>query len=356
MFLNPERYIPILEHLLPNTSFNRVNQQYIEHRTVFERWVAYCAKTRGQMFDTLDAATETGQVGKSRSTEAGIEAIIALPDPRVAIADLLNRIERDYTGYAWETTPWEKAFNCRRQVFFELMAIAPHRLRIWAILARRNFTERSGPDGRRIYHLHIDMADFKNHRYIDEDYELDLPARLTPLIDDYFAKAWPILNARIGTFQSWRDRNHGCPFLVDGEGEIIPISKDNRYAALAKVSPSDRVFGLAYGASCKVEDRTPRTPAQKTKNIQEGLQRLTRNATGRFLGDIYKTNGFYPHAFRHIVATAEIKTSGSYERAALLLWDSVETVMKAYAHVKRSDQLAKTVGDQEAFYEKRRRS
>jgi hypothetical protein len=200
------------------------------------------------------------------------------------------------------------------------------------------------------------MADFKNHRYIDEDYELDLPARLTPLIDEYFAKAWPVLNAPIGTFQSWRDRNHGCPFLVDGEGEIIPMSKDNRYAALAKVSPSDRVFGIAYGASRKVEDRTPRKPAQKTKNIQEGLQRLTRNATGRFLGDLYKTNGFYPHAFRHIVATAEIKTSGSYERAALLLWDSVETVMKAYAHVKRSDQLAKTVGDQEAFYEKLRRS
>jgi hypothetical protein len=344
----------MLEHILPNSTYDAGANAFIQHHTEHDRWVAFCLKARSSFFETLEGAVNTARSGKSRSTEAGIESILALPNPRQAVYEMLADIGRDYEGYSWEITPHDKARLCRRQLFFELMAIIPHRIRLWAILARSNFSLREDSEGQRFYHLHIDKADFKNHRYLDVDYELSLPPRLTPLIDCHFSTAWPILNATVGIFREWRNQNGGKAFLCDESGAIIPISKDPRYAALKQMMPSDRVFGSAYGETLPKKDRKTRKPlnaARKTAVISHNLQMLTLSTTGRFLGDRYKTNGFYPHAFRHITATAEIRLTGSFERAALLLWDSVEMVMKTYSHVKRSDLLAAVVQAQELEFQ-----
>lgn len=350
VFRNPGRYAPLLTHLLPTSSFNAAEGRFQTHETLHDRWIAFCQATRGAFFDLLDSAGQRGKTGKSRSTEAGIEQILALPDPRVAVAELLQLIRRDYEGYSWEATPHDRAFFCRRQLFFELMAIVPHRIRLWSVLTRRNFEERTNGAGERCFHLYISKSEFKNHRFIKDDYNLDIPARLTPLIDLYFSRAWPILNAPIGTFRAWREQNSKRVYQTDAAGNVVPIDKDARYADFPKMRSSDRVFGLAFGSSLKAEQRRHLTPKERTLNISGNLQQLCRRTTGRFLGVKYKTNGFYPHAFRHIIATAEIKNTGSYERAALLLWDSVEMVMKAYSHVKRTDLLAKVVESNEALF------
>lgn len=350
VFRNPDRYGRLLEHLLPTTSIDPVTNGFIPHQTFYDRWVAFCQQTRGAFFDILDSAIETGKAGKSRPTDAGIEHILALPNPRTALAELLDAVRCDYDGYSWEATPHDKAYYCRRQVFFELLVRAPHRVRLWAMLTRRHFEERTNDAGERYFHLHIGSREFKNHRYLDSDYDLDLPVHLFSLMQTYFDRAWPILNAPLGTFQRWRDQNSGRIYQTDAQGNVVPIENDARYEAFAKMKPSDRLFGMAYGLTLAEEHRQVLTPEKKTKVIISNLQRLCQNSTCRFLGVKYKTNGFYPHACRHIVATDEIKTTGSYERAALLLWDSVEMVMQTYSHVKRTDLLAKAVESNESLF------
>jgi hypothetical protein len=350
VFRNPDLYAKLLELHLPTSSFDRFQNRFVSHTTLHEQWTAFCEKTRSACFDTLDGAKETGKIGTSRSTTAGIEEILALHKPRTAIRELLDALRNDYEGYSWELTPYDKAFNCRRQLFVELIAIVPHRVRIWAVLTKSGLTERTNANGQPYFHLHIKRSEFKNHRYLDVDYDLDLPPRLAPLIQTYFTWAWPILNAPIGTFQEWRDKNHGAISIRDGQSNTVPIAKDPRYATLKQISPTDRVFGTAYGTSLKPQNRTVQTPEHKTRTIIQSLQRLMACSTGRFLGARYKTNGFYPHALRHIIATDEIKQTGSYERAALLLWDSVEMVMTTYGHVKKSDLLAGVVAAQESEY------
>lgn len=346
---NPDRYMPLLSHLLPLSAPDPVTNVHTALSDPYQRWAAYCQKTRGAYFDILDGAKETGKAGTSRPTDAGIESILALENPRTALAELLQLLRADYEGYSWEATPHDKATYCRRQLFFELICLIPHRVRLWSVLSRRHFEERTNAAGEHCFHLHIPRAEFKNHRYLDVDYDLDLPPRLTPLIRTFFRRAWPILNAPIGTFQQWRDANSGRIYQTDECGNVVPIEKDVRYTAFPQMKPSDRIFGISFGVTLKPEERKQPTPEQKSKLIGANLQTMCQRTTCRFLGKKYKTNGFFPHALRHIIATAEIKATGSYERAALLLWDSVEMVMKTYSHVKRTDLLAKVVESNEAL-------
>lgn len=347
---NPDRYMPLLSHLLPVSAPDPITHVHVALSDPYQRWAAYCQKTMRAYYEILDGAKQTGKAGTSRATDAGIESILSLENPRTALVELLQLLRADYDGYSWEATPHDKANYCRRQLFFELICLVPHRVRLWSVLSRRHFEERTNTAGEHCFHLHIPKAEFKNHRYLDVDYDLDLPSRLTPLIRIFFNRAWPILNAPIGTFQQWRDANSGRIYQTDECGNVVPIEKDVRYTAFPQMKPSDRVFGSSFGVSLKPEERKQPTPEQKSKVIGANLQTMCQRTTCRFLGKKYKTNGFFPHALRHIIATAEIKATGSYERAALLLWDSVEMVMKTYSHVKRTDQLAKVVETNEAIF------
>jgi hypothetical protein len=350
VYRNPDRYAPLLAHLLPATSLDPAANRFTSLDNRYDQWAAFCKQARGSFFETLEGVEETGKAGKSRPTDAGIEHILALPNPRSALAELLQALRSDYEGYSWEATPHDKAKHCRRQLFFELLTLTPHRVRLWSVLTRRHFEERTSAAGERYYHLQINKGEFKNHRFLDIDYDLDLPVRLSPLIKTYFDRAWPILNAPLGIFQEWRDCNSGRIYLMDKVGNVVPIEKDARYAAFPAMKPSARLFGITFGVSLKKEKRKPLNAKQQTARISESLQRMSESNTCRFLGKKYKTTGFFPQAFRHVIATAEIKLTGSYERAALLLWDSVEMVMKTYSHVKRTDLLAKVVESNEALF------
>ena len=71
--------------------------------------------------------------------------------------------------------------------------------------------------------------------------------------------------------------------------------------------------------------------------IADGLSARVRVVTARYAPD---TDGFGPHAFRHIVATDHLKRHPQdYMTVAQLLHDKLATVMKAYAHLKVDDGL-----------------
>jgi hypothetical protein len=62
---------------------------------------------------------------------------------------------RDFTRML---TPHDKANYCRRQLFFELISLTPRRVRLWSVLTRRHFEERTNATGERFFHLHIHLT------------------------------------------------------------------------------------------------------------------------------------------------------------------------------------------------------
>src|SRR5690606_29694344 len=69
-------------------------------------------------------------------------------------------------------------------------------------------------------------------------------------------------------------------------------------------------------------------------SVWKGLNRRFETLTRRYL---HGCPGVGPHSFRHIVATAVIKRTGSFTAAALILHDREETVRAHYAHLVGTD-------------------
>ena len=69
-----------------------------------------------------------------------------------------------------------------------------------------------------------------------------------------------------------------------------------------------------------------------------GVRRMMIHRTKRYLPD---TLGFTLQAFRHIVATGWLKTHpNDFMRVSEILHDKLETVMKAYAHLRVDQEFA----------------
>lgn len=257
-----------------------------------ERWYYFCKKIRDYMERTQDQ--EFDPLLKTRGGDP-IAGILSLDDPMQAIVELLQRLEE-----AEPVVDHWRHFHRRKRLFFLLIANCPLRILQYALMTGNHLVKMKPIGGRpSFYQIRFTKEEFKNERYIPEwDYLFDLSEDLTSFIDSYLQNDWPAINGR--------------PFTAE-----------------------DRVFcGHLLG-------EIPQNRKTLTERIITQLMKICRETTARHLGAKYSTPGFYPHAFRHIEATSIIKVTGSYEEAALLLWDAVATVRRAYAHIKRVDQLGK---------------
>ena len=195
-----------------------------------------------------------------------------------------------------------KHFHQRKLLFFRLIMNCPLRIMQYADMTGHNLFKLQSAEGKNpagVYKIHFGKDAFKNRRFIREvDYDFYLPAELSPFVDSYLLDHWPAIAGR-------------------------------------EFTPEDRVFQGQFIIS------KPKNVGNATKRTIAQLTKICRRTSARILGHKYKTPGFNPQAVRHVVATATIKASGSYEDAALLLWDSPTTVRRAYAHVKRVEQLSR---------------
>lgn len=77
--------------------------------------------------------------------------------------------------------------------------------------------------------------------------------------------------------------------------------------------------------------------SSKKATSLEPWQSLNRHVEALTAKYLMMCPGVGPHAIRHIIATAIVKTSGQYSTAALVLHDREETIRKNYSHLVSQD-------------------
>lgn len=277
------------------TFFNMELGKKVQVIDLDERWLYFCKEKRSYMEKTKE--NEFNHALQTRD-KAPIAKILALDDPMLAIVELLVSLQDSEPSIDY----W-RHLHRRKLLFFFLMTVSPLRVMQFAFMSGGHLKKITDMDGRKpFYQIHFTKDEFKNERFIaEQDYLIDVPDDFTEFINDYLLKDWPAMNGR-----DFKDE--------------------------------DRIFATGTGELEQLPE--PPTRKQLNKRIIAQLSKMCRQTTARHLGEKYSTPGFYPHAMRHITATSIIKCTGSYEKAALKLWDSVITVKKAYSHVKRQEQLA----------------
>ena len=303
LFFRPDDATTAPNNLASHVGYEFFNEELAKKVKVTdpdERWLYFCKGLRSYM--ELIKANEFDPSLVTRERDP-IANILALDDPMQAIVELRQKLDDSEPVIEY----W-RHFHHRKKLFFLLMSVCPLRVLQYAFMSGKHLTKMEASSGRRaVYRIHFQKDEFKNERFIREkDYELNLPEDFTAFIDSYLAYDWPALNGRLFT-------------------------KD------------ERVFSA--GLTSNVVNSSAPTNKQLNKWITHQLQKLCVETTARHLGEKYKTPGFGPHSMRHIKATSIIKLTGSYEEAALHLWDAIETVKRAYAHVTRVEQLAQASRD-----------
>jgi integrase len=217
----------------------------------------------------------------SRDPFEPIQAVLVLPNPLDAVADMTFRMTADRPL----TNGTQEAVWARDLALIRLLMSNPLRIKNLQELTWR--ADNSGqlyqqPDGS--WHIRIDRKDFKNHQGAAKERDYHNP--VDPMV-------WPILQQYLTIHR---------PRLVGGRN-------------------SDYVF-------------VSQEPQEKDGPWTR-MNRRVFTLTARYL---WGCPGVGPHAFRHIVATAILKNSpNDWQTAALVLHDKVETVQKHYAHLRSAD-------------------
>jgi hypothetical protein len=228
------------------------------------------------------------------------------------------------------------------------MAVAPLRIGTIVALKGEYFHRTFAEDGTHYYYLRIPRSHFKNRRYLEGDFELRLPSRITELFDMYCSRAWPILNlepGRISQLSAAELRE-----VLDATAPQRAHETESTPLDLPIFSAESRLF-TSWFAERGVSETKKVTGPQRPKGSYNWLRNACFRASRKFLGQKYATRGFFLHAFRHIVATAEVKATGGYDSAAKLLWEKSSTVESTYAHVKEKELLARASAKQHARYD-----
>lgn len=295
IYLSSPEFLPKLQHLVEmEVEDNDGNKE--TYTTPSMAWRKFCERinkeyleydnSQKQLFKA-SSGRKTRNLNKSRDPAEPIQTILDMKDPLEALKYFLDSIRLN--PYPAENKAKRAEYDQTR-LFFELMCKIPLRISHFGAMTPKHF-QKVGD----CYVLRFLRSEFKNHRFLDQDFTLTLPASLTPLIEDVKA-LWPTINAG-------RELTENSHIFAKG----------------------NRLHTLPLG--------------KRIDNIKKNLALRCCRWTGKHLSQKYGSKNFGPHAFRHLIATAVIKKTQSFEAAAVLLWDKVETVQREYAHVRRSDYL-----------------
>nr|PZN81309.1 MAG: hypothetical protein DIU57_13665 [Pseudomonadota bacterium] len=239
-----------------------------------ESWEARCRGAYEQFKYTL---RNLPKISRARDPFEPIKKILELENPLNAVVDAIRRIDADRpaTGGIWEAV-W-----ARDRLLLALVASNPLRASNLKLLTwRADNTGMLRQDSSGGWEIVIQPELFKNQAGAagDRPYRMPVQEQLWPFITTYLRDYWPMLSR----------------------------------------GQTDRVF---------VSHKCP-------GSVWKGLNRRFETLTRRYL---HGCPGVGPHSFRHIVATAVIKRTGSFTAAALILHDREETVRAHYAHLVGTD-------------------
>jgi hypothetical protein len=281
-------------------------QETLPERFQTEDWFALC-KRQFSYITQLQQAFEP-EIVSSRDSFEPIRHVIELTQPLEAIADMVQRLRQDRpTGCARSEAIWA------RDIFMVKLFISnPLRLRNMATLT---WTP-DNVDG----HRPDDRASL--YQRADGSWWIFVPKRLLKnrrgkTIHDYHSP----VHASV-----WGDLER---YLFRQRDTLIRWPTDLVF--LADVRDPERVETKRKG----VYKRPAKTGHVPFMEMSKRLVVLTKKY-------LWKSAGVGSHAFRHIVATAILKTNaGDIKTAALVLNDAEATVAKHYSGMRSGDGAAR---------------
>lgn len=249
-------------------------------------WQERCGLAFDFSRETISMLSE--QCEPTRDSFEPLKGILELKNPMDAVADALQRIKatRPSTGGTNE------AIWARDKLLLKLLSSNPLRaknLKMLKFQAANDKSQLSGEDTGLLYRaaeggwrIAIPRKCFKNFAGAakDRDYDMPIESSLCSDIDNYL--------------------QHYRPMIASPENPYLFTSS------------RDASSGMMYGLNRRVEA-------------------LTRQF-------FWRCQGFGPHGFRHIVATAILKMSpNDWQTASLVLHDRPDTVQAHYAHLRSND-------------------
>jgi integrase len=270
-----------------NLRTSRGKQDYAARRV---KWAAVCAQWKKQLLGLLPYATR----GRSKRARNRIRSLLEHPEPMKIVNEIIEshasikpvgRLEKGYSGCV------TLALWYRDQLLLRMLAANPLRNKNFRTMRVRKHPTPDDPGN--LYRTHdggwrlrYAPHEFKNERGAAHDeYDVEVPQDLWPLIEIYLEKARPIL-------------------LNGSRTEAVFVTSNEQ-------------------------------PFSRTS-----LSALICELTGRHLDGLQDVFGFRTHAFRHIVATAWLRAHPEdYRTVAHILHDTLATVLKNYAHDTAGDGL-----------------
>lgn len=254
-------------------------------------WREWCNASRAAIKKRLLRLEKDRLIKTGRDVQEPIKDILDRQHPLTALFEISDGIKSHIIKYASNSTvlnDYRRDAMHRDKLLFDILSVQPLRAKMFRDMTYK--TDNTGHLYKRKtgeWAIRFAPEEFKNETGAasDKDYDVPLPPDLYEDLEHYLNKV-----RRSPTFA--RDQS------------------DHVFVACQGKPSSDRRRGHWFGV-------------------------MVRSRSRQFLPEC---PGFGPHAIRHIVATDYIKNNpGSYMVAADILHDRLETVMKAYAHLKAAD-------------------
>jgi len=288
------RFLSFVSSLLrPRFGYLYQHPEYYEKlmsRKTAATWQKQCKLTRNRVdivfknFLRMKKVKDSQHFDFGRDPKEKIQWILDLKRPLFLLQEMIKDMFEDLLP---ESAPkLDRARQYRDFILIALLCANPLRIIMFTYMQFDDHLIRRS-DGS--WWLRFGKQFFKNRRSLDSDYEVRVAEDLWPLLDRYKREFHPIL---VG-------------------------STDSKYVFVSSKS--------IRGLNCQGSPMRP-------NSLYQAIQALT---------ELYLpgTSGFGPHAFRHIIATDIIKKDPGlgFFIASKALNDKLETVEKAYIHLKSSE-------------------
>lgn len=283
----------------------RLPEQHQRSVQAAEGWESYCAEVHSELRKALASLKRHREIKKTRDPMFPILPILNLPEPLSAINHALNLHCADLLArsHSYKLFSKNQAAGWRDHFLISLLARFPLRAKHWGLLTYKEdgtgSLRRHPNDG---WQLVIPYADFKNVRN-EAVFPPNAPSKELVLTFDQV----PALRQLIPLLEFYLE--HARPILA-GNGLLLFPKKEGKAMT-------------ALDLFARVQDWTHEYLSQ-------------HSSRGRGIKGVH---AFGPHAFRDILATHIIKTTGSLTLAANILLDSEETVKRHYARFLPEDRL-----------------
>ena len=274
-------------------------RHYPEFSASTENWLEACRTASEYFLNTLHSLEASATQRFSRNPKSKLESLLDSPNPFKHLKQLTKAIESERPA---ESATMDFAVWTRDRFLINLLITNPLRANTISQLTifKNTIGDNQGMlrkvDGR--WRLYIQKKFFKNlGGAAKDDYRADLSPKLNHILEEYLMQR----NHLAGSESTYLFRPRRCSswtfHAIDGTSTLITDSQT--------AMPNNAIY------------RIVRTNVQRALKVDVGT-----------------------HGFRHLVATAWLKQNpDDYLTVAHILHDTLETVIKNYAHLSPDDGM-----------------